>query len=65
MTTLNDQNTSYELRQPHGGVPIKTWTRGVPVESEAIEQLSRRVAYSIDTHDVTLRGKCPSCRTAN
>jgi Fur family ferric uptake transcriptional regulator len=30
----------------------------------AIERLSRRVAYSIDTHDVTLRGKCPSCRTA-
>jgi len=32
--------TSYELRQPDGGVPIKTWTRGVPVESEALEQLS-------------------------
>jgi tRNA-splicing ligase RtcB len=33
-------NESYELRQPSGGVPIKTWTRGVPIEPEAIEQLS-------------------------
>jgi tRNA-splicing ligase RtcB len=30
----------YELRHPEGGLPIKSWTRGVPVESEAIEQLS-------------------------
>jgi Fur family ferric uptake transcriptional regulator len=28
----------------------------------AIEQLSRRVEYSIDAHDVTLRGECPVCR---
>lgn len=28
----------------------------------AIEQLSRRVDYSIDAHDVTLRGECPACR---
>jgi tRNA-splicing ligase RtcB len=33
-------STSYELRDSTGGVPIKTWTRGVPVESEAVEQLS-------------------------
>ena len=37
MTTMP---TSYELREPQGGLPIKSWTRGVPVESEAIEQLS-------------------------
>jgi Fur family transcriptional regulator, ferric uptake regulator len=30
----------------------------------AIEQLSRRVDYAVDTHDVTLRGECPRCRTA-
>ncbi len=30
----------------------------------AIEQLSRRVDYSIDAHDVTLRGECPGCRAA-
>ena len=28
----------------------------------AIERLARRSDYSIDTHDVTLRGECPSCR---
>ena len=33
--------TTYELREPQGGVPIKSWTRGVPVESEAIEQSKR------------------------
>jgi Fur family ferric uptake transcriptional regulator len=31
----------------------------------AIELLSRRVEYSIDAHDVTLRGECPGCRSAN
>jgi Fur family ferric uptake transcriptional regulator len=31
----------------------------------AIEQLSRRVEYSIDAHDVTLRGECPGCRSAS
>jgi tRNA-splicing ligase RtcB len=33
-------SSSYELRDSNGGVPIKTWTRGVPVEREALEQLS-------------------------
>ncbi|MDH5673714.1 MAG: RtcB family protein [Myxococcales bacterium] len=37
MTTMTD---NYELRQPHGGVPIKSWTRGVPLEGDAVEQLS-------------------------
>lgn len=31
---------------------------------QAIEQLSTRVDYAIDTHDVTLRGRCPVCRRA-
>ena len=31
----------------------------------AIERLSHRVDYAIDAHDVTLRGKCPSCRSAS
>ncbi len=30
----------------------------------AIHRLSRRVDYSIDAHDVTLRGECPACRLA-
>ena len=37
MTTMTD---NYELRQPHGGVPIKSWTRGVPLEGDAVDQLS-------------------------
>jgi Fur family transcriptional regulator, ferric uptake regulator len=28
----------------------------------AIEKLSKRVDYSVDAHDVTLRGECPACR---
>jgi Fur family ferric uptake transcriptional regulator len=28
----------------------------------AIERLSTRVDYVVDTHDVTLRGECPACR---
>jgi len=31
--------TGYEVMQPEGGVPIKTWTRGVPFEAEARKQL--------------------------
>jgi Fur family ferric uptake transcriptional regulator len=31
----------------------------------AIERLSHRVDYAIHAHDVTLRGKCPSCRAAS
>jgi Fur family ferric uptake transcriptional regulator len=28
----------------------------------AIERLARRSDFAIDTHDVTLRGECPTCR---
>ncbi|MFG6457429.1 RtcB family protein [Roseateles sp. BYS96W] len=31
---------NYNLSQPIGGVPIKAWTRGVPVEPMALEQLA-------------------------
>ena len=34
-------DTTYEFAHIAGGVPIKMWTRGVPVEDEAREQLSR------------------------
>jgi tRNA-splicing ligase RtcB (3'-phosphate/5'-hydroxy nucleic acid ligase) len=37
---MSDETPSYEQRQTTFGVPIKSWTRGVPVEDEAIEQLS-------------------------
>ena len=32
-------NLSYELFQPSAGVPIKRWTRGVPVDEGAQRQL--------------------------
>ncbi len=32
--------TGYELQPIDGGVPVKRWTRGVPVEDAALEQLS-------------------------
>jgi hypothetical protein len=35
-------DTSFELRQVEGGVPIKMWARGVPVEDGAHEQLAAR-----------------------
>ncbi len=33
--------SAYETMQDHGGVPIRMWTNGVPVEPEAREQLRR------------------------
>lgn len=33
--------TGYEFHQPEGGVPIKMWTRGVPVDDKARDQLAR------------------------
>jgi len=33
--------TTYELTHVEGGVPIKSWTRGVPVDDKARDQLSR------------------------
>ena len=38
MNTLTKPDTPYEVIQD-GGVPIKTWTRGVPFEEEAKQQL--------------------------
>jgi tRNA-splicing ligase RtcB (3'-phosphate/5'-hydroxy nucleic acid ligase) len=33
--------TTYDFQHVEGGVPIKMWTRGVPVEDEARAQLAR------------------------
>jgi len=33
--------TTYEFQPVEGGVPIKSWTRGVPVDDRAREQLAR------------------------
>jgi tRNA-splicing ligase RtcB len=31
---------NYEIDNPSGGVPVKRWTRGVPVEQSALDQLA-------------------------
>jgi tRNA-splicing ligase RtcB (3'-phosphate/5'-hydroxy nucleic acid ligase) len=50
---------TYQVEQPDGGVPIKMWTRGVPVEDEAKRQLAnaarlpvvfRHIAAMPDVH---------------
>ena len=33
--------TGYELQQVEGGSPIKMWTRGVPVDDKARDQLAK------------------------
>jgi Fur family transcriptional regulator, ferric uptake regulator len=35
-----------------------------PELERVIERLALRVEYSVGTHDVTLRGRCPACRDA-
>ena len=37
----------YNTEQPEGGVPIKMWTRGVPVEDEAKKQLANTARLPI------------------
>ena len=39
--------TPYFIEQPEGGVPIKMWTRGVPVEDEARQQLANAARLPI------------------
>ena len=38
---------NYNTEQPEGGVPIKMWTRGVPVEDEAKQQLANTARLPI------------------
>ena len=37
----------YDIEQPAGGVPIKMWTRGVPVEADARKQLANAARLPI------------------
>jgi tRNA-splicing ligase RtcB len=37
---MTEPHTAYQTHEIAGGVPIKSWTRGVPVEPEAMAQLS-------------------------
>jgi tRNA-splicing ligase RtcB (3'-phosphate/5'-hydroxy nucleic acid ligase) len=43
----NNMETNYITEQPDGGVPIKMWTRGVPVEDEAKQQLANAARLPI------------------
>src|SRR5215213_9598625 len=38
---------NYSTEQPEGGVPIKMWTNGVPVEPEAKQQLANAARLPI------------------
>lgn len=40
-------NTNYNIEQPEGGVPIKMWTQGVPVEDDAKTQLANAARLPI------------------
>jgi len=40
MQTETKTETQYEVMNEEGGVPVKHWTRGVPVEDAALRQLS-------------------------
>lgn len=40
-------NANYNTEQPEGGVPIKMWTQGVPVEDEAKKQLANTARLPI------------------
>jgi tRNA-splicing ligase RtcB len=40
-------NNNYNIQEVPGGVPVKMWTRGVPVEDEAREQLANAARLPI------------------
>src|SRR5688572_94811 len=39
-TTPTHATTTYQVMNEEGGVPVKHWTRGVPVEDAALRQLA-------------------------
>jgi hypothetical protein len=43
----NNMETNYIEEETPGGVPIKVWTRGVPVEEEARRQLTNAARLPI------------------
>ena len=47
-----DRNADYEEQAVEGGVPIKMWTRGVPVEEQARQQLANAAKLPIVFHHV-------------
>jgi hypothetical protein len=50
--------TTYDVMAREGGVPVKMWTRGVPVEDEARDQLSRAAQMPLSSN---MWRRCPMC----
>jgi tRNA-splicing ligase RtcB len=48
------ENRDYEQMTPPGGHPVKMWTRGVPVEPEAKEQLAKLARLPFIYHHVAV-----------
>lgn len=48
------ESRNYEVSCPDGGVPIKSWTRGVPFERAAAEQLQRVAQLPFIHHHVAV-----------
>ncbi len=42
-----ETNSSFDVIENAGGAPVKAWTRGVPVEPKALEQLRRTASLPI------------------
>ena len=55
---------NYNTEQPEGGVPIKMWTRGVPVEDEAKKQLANaaRLPIVFNRYAAVTAAVCPNAR---
>ncbi len=47
MEKNNMSKTNYQLQEVPGGVPVKMWTQGVPVEDEARQQLANAARLPI------------------
>ena len=44
---MSQSNQQYDIQNVEGGVPVKTWTRGVAIEDEARQQLSNAARLPI------------------
>ncbi len=51
---MNTKQADYETLEAQGAKPVKMWTRGVPVESEAKEQLSKLAQLPFIYHHVAV-----------
>ena len=58
----NNHMTNYHLHEVANGVPVKMWTRGVPVEDEARKQLENAARLPIVS---STSPPCPTCTTAS